>query len=64
MQLRPGGTAAREWIELLDVATGLLDANEGVPLAPQAVFPASSDTDVITITTDASGIDGVGGYAF
>eukprot|EP00965_Chrysotila_dentata_P111906 3701098-Pleurochrysis_carterae.AAC.1 len=33
--LEPGGRAAREWVELLGVATELVGANEGVQLAPR-----------------------------
>eukprot|EP00965_Chrysotila_dentata_P231171 6198194-Pleurochrysis_carterae.AAC.1 len=44
--LRPGGAAARDWLELLDVAADLVETNEGVPLAPRAVFPAPGDDGV------------------
>eukprot|EP00965_Chrysotila_dentata_P118264 3909366-Pleurochrysis_carterae.AAC.1 len=63
-QLRPGGAAARRWVELLDAAAELVEANEGVPLAPRATFPARQEAGVLTVVTDASGVDGVGGYAF
>eukprot|EP00965_Chrysotila_dentata_P056116 1859935-Pleurochrysis_carterae.AAC.1 len=62
--LRPESAAAREWIELLYSAAELVGANDGVPLAPQAAFPGPDDEGVVTVTTDASGVDGVGGYAF
>eukprot|EP00965_Chrysotila_dentata_P157852 5214908-Pleurochrysis_carterae.AAC.4 len=62
--LQPGGRAAREWVELLDAAEALMDANEGVRLPPLAVFPGLEEEGVRTITTDAIGVDGIGGYAF
>ena len=42
----------------------MIDANEGVPLAPEAAFPRASDPGVALTVTDASGADGVGGYVF
>eukprot|EP00965_Chrysotila_dentata_P222398 6192947-Pleurochrysis_carterae.AAC.2 len=46
------------------ILEALLIANEGVPLAPQRMFPGADDEGVLVCTTDASGVDGVGGYAF
>ncbi len=63
MQLRGGGEVQAEWIELLDAADDLLDGNEGVELAPEREFPSRVLADALTVTTDASGIDGVGGWA-
>eukprot|EP00965_Chrysotila_dentata_P110606 3654235-Pleurochrysis_carterae.AAC.1 len=64
LHLRPGGRAAREWQLMLDVATELVTANERVPLAPRRAFADAADEGCIVVTTDASGIDGVGGYCF
>eukprot|EP00965_Chrysotila_dentata_P045290 1505055-Pleurochrysis_carterae.AAC.1 len=64
MPLRAEGRAWAEWLELLETASAMLDENEGVPLAPREVFAQVDDAGVITTTTDASGVDGVGGYAF
>eukprot|EP00965_Chrysotila_dentata_P030957 1031113-Pleurochrysis_carterae.AAC.1 len=54
----------REWLETLDVAADLVGTNDGVPLAPRAAFPEQNDDGVVTVVTDASAIDGVGGYTF
>ena len=64
LELRAGGDAARDWLELLELATELLDDNEGVPLAPERSFPPRTAPGALTVVTDASGEDGVGGYAF
>eukprot|EP00965_Chrysotila_dentata_P066490 2201413-Pleurochrysis_carterae.AAC.1 len=56
--------AQSEWLELLDAASALLEENEGVPLAPREIFAAANETGFATTTTDASGVDGVGGYTF
>lgn len=52
------------WLALLDVAHQLIDDNVGVELAPARLFPGRDDPGTLTVTSDASGIDGVGGYAF
>ena len=49
--------------QLLPHAIGLIEGNEGVPLAPRARFASPDDPDVLTVTTDASGKDGIGGWA-
>ena len=64
VQLGKGGEAQRAWLEMLVMAEQLLEANAGVPLAPERTFPARTEPGVLTVTSDASGIDGVGGYAF
>lgn len=63
LQLRDGGPVQAEWLELLELADDVLDANEGVALAPERHFPARDTPGAITVVTDASGVDGVGGYA-
>eukprot|EP00965_Chrysotila_dentata_P166367 5492517-Pleurochrysis_carterae.AAC.1 len=64
LHLKKGGRATREWQLMLDVATDLVTANEGVPLAPQHTFAGIEDEGCVVVTTDASGKDGVGGYGF
>eukprot|EP00965_Chrysotila_dentata_P093187 3077916-Pleurochrysis_carterae.AAC.1 len=64
LRLRRGGRAAREWRLLLDVATDLVTTDEGVPLAPARTFASMEDQRCVVVTTDASGVDGVGGYCF
>eukprot|EP00965_Chrysotila_dentata_P021701 718889-Pleurochrysis_carterae.AAC.1 len=59
-----GGRAQAEWLALLEAAAELLEENPGVPLAPQRMFPGMTEPGVLTCTSDASGVDGVGGYVF
>ena len=49
---------------LLPHALHIIERNEGVPLAPRAEFAGMDEPGSITITSDASGHDGCGGYAF
>eukprot|EP00965_Chrysotila_dentata_P109537 3620759-Pleurochrysis_carterae.AAC.1 len=49
---------------LLVVATAILQEHPGVPLAPQRRFPGMGDQGILMCTTNASGVDGVGGYVF
>ena len=56
------GRTRADWLELLAVSRELLEANEGVPLAPDLVFPSHADAGVARCVTDASGSGGVGGY--
>ena len=62
--LAEGGAAQREWLELLEEGGRLLADNDGVPLASSCHFVARTAAGVWTSTTDASGVDGVGGYVF
>ena len=39
LQLRKGGGPQTEWLELLELAEDVLEANEGVALAPELCFP-------------------------
>ena len=61
--LRQGGRLAAAFLELLALADSLLQQNAGVPLLPQRTFPAADEAGTVTVVTDASGDDGVGGYA-
>lgn len=42
----------------------LLERNEGVALAPELAFPERTLPGALTVVSDASGVDGVGGYVF
>ena len=62
--LRVGSHRQRGFAELLDVTRRELEANEGLPLVTRAAFPGVGEPGVLTVVTDASGDDGVGGFAF
>ena len=62
MTVRQGGEAQTEWLELLALAEELLEKNEGVALAPELAFPERTLPGALTVVSDASGVDGVGGY--
>ena len=64
MTVRQGGEAQTEWLELLALAEELLEENEGVALAPELAFPERTLPGALTVVSDASGVDGVGGYVF
>jgi hypothetical protein len=64
LTLRRGGTVHIDWTCLLTVAAEVLERNEGVAMAPRRVFPGRLRRGSLTSVTDASGDDGVGGYAF
>ena len=64
LAMRAGSDTHMEWCSLLRLARELLVDNEGVALAPSLTFPARDDADTLLVVTDASGTDGVGGYAF
>eukprot|EP00965_Chrysotila_dentata_P192163 6175008-Pleurochrysis_carterae.AAC.2 len=49
---------------MLDAATELVTDNKGMPLAPRRAFADTEDEGCLVVTTDASGVDGVGGYCF
>ena len=60
----PGGGCAASLTEMCEVGEQLLEANEGIALAAAEAFPALGSPGTLTTVTDASGEDGVGGYAF
>lgn len=62
--LAEGRGAQVNWLCLLEESKRLLQLNAGVPLAASARFAPRDAPNVFTSTTDASGIDGVGGYVF
>ena len=64
VRLRRGGRCEAAVREMCDVAEHLLEGNEGSALAASAHFAAVGTPGTVTTVTDASGDDGVGGYAF
>lgn len=64
INFRRGSPAHSEWVGFLDVVDELVRSNTGVSICPLLSFPPRDSPGTLTITTDASGIDGVGGYAF
>ena len=67
LSLAQGGAAQLDWLQLLDAATDIFEANEGVAFAPRLVAPGRHEVGSATFVTDASGgdgDDGFGGYAF
>ena len=59
--MRAASEVGRRFASFLDASVASLSANRGVPMVHQPVFPAA---DAAGTLTDASGDDGVGGYAF
>ena len=64
VRLRRGGRCEAAVRDMCDVATQLLDANEGIALAAAERFVEVGSAGTLTTVTDASGEDGIGGYAF
>jgi hypothetical protein len=64
LAFRDGSSAHGAWIGFLDVLSELVYTNSGVSIAPERSFPPRDHPGTITVTSDASGIDGVGGLRF
>jgi len=64
VRLREGSRCHRAVLQMCDVSSQLLDANEGIALAAAEAFAPQTAGGTLTTVTDASGEDGVGGYAF
>ena len=64
VKLRRGSRAQTDFVGMLDVGGEVLQHNAGIPLASRAHFAGDSEAGGMSCTTDASGHDGVGGYAF
>ena len=62
--LAQGSSAHTAWMETLCLAVELVGLNAGVSLAPPLHFPERSSPGALTCTSDASGVDGIGAYAF
>ena len=64
VRVRAGSRCFEQLLAMCDVAEHVLEANEGVALAAAEAFAARDASGTLTVITDASGEDGVGGYAF
>ena len=67
IKLKLGGAAQLQFLDLMGVAADVVGANEGIPLAPAALFRERDVPGTLTVVTDASGDvadAGAGGYAF
>ena len=64
VRLRRGGRCEAAVRSMCEVTAQLLEANEGIALASAEHFVALGSTGTLTTVTDASGEDGIGGYAF
>ena len=62
--LRAGSPMHAGLLQLLPHAINVIERNEGAPLAPRASFAEVSQGGSLTVTSDASGHDGCGGYIF
>ena len=64
IELKEGGEPQHAWLDMLHKARADIEKNEGVPMAPRLRAMGRSAPGSLTSVTDASGDDGVGGYAF
>ena len=64
VRIRRGGRCEAAVHSMCDVAEQLLESNEGIALASAALFAELGSAGTLTTVTDASGEDGIGGYAF
>ena len=64
LRLRSGGAAWRGWVALLTGAARALEGSCGVAMAPRRELPGRDVLGSMTVVADASGDDGVGGYAW
>ena len=64
LHLREGSAAWRGWVALLEGAAEALETCRGVAMAPRRLLPGRDVLGSVTIVADASGDDGVGGYAW
>ena len=64
VHVNPDKPVGRSFSALLREATEVLAANTGVPLMHVPAFPAHGSPRTLTVVTDASGEDGVGGFGF
>lgn len=64
VRLRRGGRCESALREMCDVAEHLLEDNLGIALAAACSFRDIGSPGTLTTVTDASGEDGIGGYAF
>ena len=64
LQMRAGSAAWRGWTALLAGAAEALAGDCGVAMAPRRELPGRDVLGSMTVVADASGDDGVGGYAW
>ena len=64
LQMRRGSPAWRDWTEMLHGARAELAACDGVAMAPRREMPGRDVVGSVTVVADASGDDGVGGFAW
>ena len=64
VRLRRGSRCEEAVRAMCEVSAQLIEANEGIALASAELFAASDAVGTLTTITDASGEDGIGGYAF
>ena len=64
VRLRRGSRCEEAVRSMCAVSAQLIEANEGIALASAELFAASDAAGTLTTVTDASGEDGIGGYAF
>ena len=64
VSLAAGSLTHTGWTSLLRETPTILQSNLGAAMAPSLRAPGRHIAGTLTITADASGVDGVGGYAF
>ena len=64
VRLRRGSRCEEAVLAMCEVSAQLIEANEGIALASAELFAALDAAGTLTTVTDASGEDGIGGYAF
>ena len=64
VRLRRGSRCEEAVRMMCEVSAQLIEANEGIALASAQLFAACDAIGTLTTVTDASGEDGIGGYAF
>ena len=64
VRVRADSAVGVGFLALLDGVVAALESGASVPLLFAPLFASTSDAGVLTITSDASGDDGVGGFAF
>ena len=62
--LRNGSPAYVGWTRLLEAAPAILADSTGVAMAPRRLFPGRLTAGTLSAVTDASGDDGLGGFAW
>ena len=63
LTVKPHGRVGKGFVSLIDSAITLLESGCAVPLLCEPAFPDHGTSGVLTVCSDASGEDGVGGFA-